>query len=223
MASVLASSPAAAEELRRYLDGFMGEVVEAISGLAQRRGLAEARSRAGGSRPFHEALLPPQVLASHDFERRFAAALGVTFEHCAERLALGAGGQAQRAFRLAGPVAPAVSQRIEELLAGLVAGSYRGRHRAVAAEIAQAAAGRPAPQRRVVIDLRILTARGHELLFELKSPKPNKGQCLEVTQRLLLCHAIRGKAFPEYQTFYAMAYNPSGGSRASYAHSPALE
>jgi hypothetical protein len=41
------------------------------------------------------------------------------------------------------------------------------------------------------IDLRIVTAGGEEHFFEIKSAKPNKGQCLEMKERLLKAVAIR--------------------------------
>jgi hypothetical protein len=37
---------------------------------------------------------------------------------------------------------------------------------------------------------------GTELFFEIKGPKPNKGQCLEVTQRLLRFQLLSGKNRP---------------------------
>ncbi|RUT07966.1 hypothetical protein DSM106972_022260 [Dulcicalothrix desertica PCC 7102] len=67
--------------------------------------------------------------------------------------------------------------------------------------------------------LYILAKDGKEFLFEIKSPKPNKGQCLEVTQRLLKFHLLQGKNRPELQAFYAMPYNPYGMTRSSYKYS----
>lgn len=68
-------------------------------------------------------------------------------------------------------------------------------------------------------DLYLKTKRGEELFFEIKSPKPNKGQCLEVTDRLLQTHAIRKATAPKVRTYFAMAYNPYGTERSSYKHS----
>jgi hypothetical protein len=69
---------------------------------------------------------------------------------------------------------------------------------------------------RIVADLFVKTHKGSELYFEMKSPMPNKGQCLEVTQRLLRIQRARGKGPPEVQTYFAMPYNPYGGERDNY-------
>jgi hypothetical protein len=77
-------------------------------------------------------------------------------------------------------------------------------------------------ERKKIVDLYVLTRNGEELFFEIKSPKPNKGQCLEATDRLLQIHAIKRKTPPKVQTFYAMAYNPYGNNKKDYKHSFAL-
>lgn len=70
--------------------------------------------------------------------------------------------------------------------------------------------------RTVRADLYILAEDGTEFFFEMKSPMPNKGQCLEVTQRLLRFHLIRGRSRPAVYAYFAMAYNPYGPTRDSY-------
>ena len=65
-------------------------------------------------------------------------------------------------------------------------------------------------------DLYILAKDGTEFLFEIKAPKPNKGQCLEVLQRLLRFHLLRGANRPQIQAYYAMPYNPYGATKADY-------
>jgi len=81
------------------------------------------------------------------------------------------------------------------------------------------ATGGVGEQRTRIVDLYLRNGRGNELFFEMKSPKPNKGQCLEATDRLLQIHAIRRASPPKVRTYYAMAYNPYGTSRAGYKHS----
>lgn len=71
-------------------------------------------------------------------------------------------------------------------------------------------------------DLYIQAKNGTQYFFEMKSPKPNKGQCLEVTQRLLRFHLLTKKRRPEVNTYFAMAYNPYGPSRTDYKWSYAL-
>lgn len=61
-----------------------------------------------------------------------------------------------------------------------------------------------------------------QFYVEVKSPVPNKGQGIEVTERLLRTHAILGKGPPKVNTFFAMAYNPYG-TRQNYKHSFAIK
>ncbi|MGB6167489.1 MAG: TdeIII family type II restriction endonuclease, partial [Geitlerinemataceae cyanobacterium] len=68
----------------------------------------------------------------------------------------------------------------------------------------------------------ILAHDGTEFLFEIKSPKPNKGQCLEVIQRLLRFYVFRGYSQPQLQAYYAMPYNPYGSQKSDYKWSQAL-
>ena len=68
----------------------------------------------------------------------------------------------------------------------------------------------------VRVDLYILAKDGKEFFFEIKAPKPNKGQCLEVLQRLLRFHLLRGVKRPEVQAYYAMPYNPYGATKVDY-------
>jgi hypothetical protein len=68
----------------------------------------------------------------------------------------------------------------------------------------------------ITADLYILRHDGTELFFEIKSPRPNKGQCLEVTQRLLRIHLARQKPRPQVQAYFAMPYNPYGNLRSDY-------
>jgi hypothetical protein len=71
-------------------------------------------------------------------------------------------------------------------------------------------------------DLYILAKDGTELFFEIKGPKPNKGQCLEVTQRLLRFQLLSGKNRPQVKAYYAMPYNPYGAKKADYKWSCTL-
>lgn len=73
--------------------------------------------------------------------------------------------------------------------------------------------------RKRIADLYLADDQGNEIYFEIKSPKPNKGQCLEATERLLQIHAIKRAGPPKVRTFYAMAYNPYGVAKATYSHS----
>jgi hypothetical protein len=68
------------------------------------------------------------------------------------------------------------------------------------------------------IDLYLRTHDEREYFFEIKSGKPNKGQCIEMKQRLMTALAIRHSesAF----AWWGIPYNPYG--RGPYLHSFAL-
>ena len=71
-------------------------------------------------------------------------------------------------------------------------------------------------RRSVKADLYVLSRDGRKFFFEIKGSKPNKGQCLEVIQRLLRYHLLCGLSRPDAQSYYAMAYNPYGPNRSDY-------
>jgi Type II restriction endonuclease, TdeIII len=58
------------------------------------------------------------------------------------------------------------------------------------------------------IDLYIRTHDGEDQYFEIKSAKPNKGQCIEMKQRLLTALAIRRQE--STHTWWGVPYNPYG-------------
>lgn len=72
--------------------------------------------------------------------------------------------------------------------------------------------------RSVISDLYVKDKEGNETYFEFKSPKPNKEQCLKVTQKYLLIHCMTKSHFPQTKTHYGMAYNPNGEGN-QYNHS----
>ena len=78
-------------------------------------------------------------------------------------------------------------------------------------------------ERPVVADLYLENDKGVRYFFEIKSPKPNKGQCLEIAERLLRVHAITQEKRPKVNAYFAMAYNPYGNRRADYRHSFSLQ
>jgi len=50
-------------------------------------------------------------------------------------------------------------------------------------------------------------------------PKPNKGQCLEATGRLLQIYGILQARYSKVKAYYATAYNPYGIEKSTYKHS----
>jgi hypothetical protein len=68
------------------------------------------------------------------------------------------------------------------------------------------------------IDLWIRTHHGAQHFFEIKSGKPNKGQCIEMKERLLTAFAIRRNE--DSYWWWGVPYSPYGSE--PYGHSYAL-
>lgn len=170
----------------------------------------EGISPTGILAPFHEALVPGIRGLG---ERGFSTALGNLHERVAFVIAAEAHQEAHRAHDLEGnlPVLARefITQRIDQL-----------EHRAAAPDhpyereqlLASFGAEVPARTR---IDLYVKTVHEGDHYFEMKSAKPNKGQCVEMKQRLLTALGIRRDA--DVHVWWGVPYNPYG-TGAAYAH-----
>ncbi len=206
-------------QIKGYLEGF----IQGIVNEARKTGLKPTELRPtkkysaeGGIKPFHEALLPDGILRITEFERSFSTKLGSTFEETAKLIASAKWGSAERGHRIEGMISLKALEEIDEIVAQLKSGAKS--YPAMVKKVLRARGG-PTSERMTTADLSLVGSDGTEAFFELKSPKPNKGQCLEVTERLLLIHALRGGGPPKVLTFWAMAYNPYGAKRSDYKHS----
>lgn len=209
----------ARSQIKGYLEGF----IQGIVNEARKTGLkptelrpTKKHSTEGDIKPFHEALLPDGILRITEFERSFSTKLGSTFEETAKLIAQSKWARAERGFRVEGLVPIKALEEIDEIVAQLKAGAKS--YPEMVGRVLSKTTG-PTSTRVTTADVFLLAKDGSEAYFEIKSPKPNKGQCLEVTERLLLMHAIRKAGPPKVRTFWAMAYNPYGQKRAEYKHS----
>lgn len=206
--------------IKGYLEGFIQGMVNEFraSGLSPKE-LRPPRtsSKNGDIKPFHEAILPEGILRIAEFERSFSTKLGSTFEEVARLIGSGRFQIAERSYRVTGQVSRKAVRAIEEIVNRMNKGLNRTYPQLVK-EILDVA-GENGEQRTRIADLYLRDSKANEFFFEMKSPKPNKGQCLEATDRLLQIHAIRRAGPPRVRTYYAMAYNPYGRDRATYKHS----
>ena len=182
-----------------------------------------ASSKKGDLKPFHESILPDGIMRIAEFERSFSTKLGTTFEECARLIAKANHKNAERGYRIKGNVTPEAIKKIEEIVNEAGSGGMKSDYLDHVKEIVNLSRNNNGVERPPSIaDLYIETMSGEELFFEIKSPKPNKGQCLEATGRLLQIHAITYKKYPKVKTFYATAYNPYGAKKEEYKHSFAI-
>ena len=170
----------------------------------------EGVSPSGILAPFHDALVPGIRGLG---ERGFSTALGNLHERLALEIANDAHEAARRAHDLAGrlPVLARefITQRIDQLEAGAAGPDHSYERQqllgAFGAEV----------QATTRIDLYVRTNVETEHYFEIKSPKPNKGQCIEMKQRLLIVLGIRRS--DSVFAWWGVPYNPYGAAEA-YAH-----
>ncbi len=224
------TSPLSAETraaIRGYLEGFIRGLIEQHRAVDRRLSLRRAKkqgySSKGDLKPFHEAMLPAELLRMSSFERSFSTRLGTTFEEVARLVAQQSFPVVRRGYQTVGTIDFAADAKIEEIINRLQRSEEHPRPDFLGwIDEVLRAESEAVVRRRIVADLYLQDHDGNEYFFELKSPRPNKGQCLEVTQRLLRAHALRRAPRPRVQAYYAMAYNPYGATPQAYAHAIAL-
>lgn len=212
-------------QIKAYLEAFITHLVSKYKSRpvpsmdTPAEYLAQSSSK-GRLKPFHAAIIPPELMRVSAFERGFSTALGTTFEECALLIAREHHADAQRGYALAGEVSLAALAEIEQQVAALDAAASEGATRPSLAQMVQrvldARRADDLERRGARADLYVRTRSGERMFFEMKSPQPNKGQRLEVTQRILRIHLLLAESRPAVRAYYAMAYNPYGPTRAEY-------
>lgn len=209
-------------KIKGFLEGFIQTMIneKTVSGFDPKelRPFREVSTK-GDLKPFHESLLPDGLLRTAEFERSFSTRLGTAFEECARHIALENHEDAQREYRVAGRISLEAIGRIEQIRSEINSGGMKTGYVDFVEEIVGIAGNGESERRVHRADLYIARRDGTELFFEIKSPKPNKGQCLEATDRLLQIHGITHEKYPRVRTYYATAYNPWGGDKSTYNHS----
>ncbi len=213
------------QSIKGYLEGFIQGMIneKTVSGFDPKQ-LRPTRqeSRKGDLKPFHESLLPDGLLTIGEFERSFSTKLGTTFEECARLIALDHHKNARRGYRVAGNISLQAIGRIEEIVSDISSGGIKSGYLGYVEEIVAVAGEGESVARVSIADLYIERIDGSELFFEIKSPKPNKGQCLEATNRQLQIHGITHERYPRVRAYFASAYNPWGVDKSTYKHSFAV-
>ncbi|MGB3267811.1 MAG: TdeIII family type II restriction endonuclease [Microcoleus sp.] len=173
------------------------------------------------------ALVPSELLRINEFERAFSSHLGTTYEECAKLIALEHHQEASRSYEISGEVSIEAIHEIERQIALFEQSADKNANKPAFEEMIEAVLEAPKTNHLVTrsvtvkADLYVLSRDGRKFFFEIKGSKPNKGQCLEVIQRLLRYHLLCGQSRPDAQSYYAMAYNPYGPNRSDYKWSVA--
>jgi hypothetical protein len=193
------------ELLRGFMDGWIAKQHEELRRIEE-----EGFSPSGVLAPFHDALVPGIRGLG---ERGFSTALGNLHERVALVIAEQTQAEARRAFDLAGslPVLARefVTQRVNQLARGEAAPDHPYEREQLLRTFGDEV---PATTR---VDLAIKTHSGDDHYFEMKSAKPNRGQCIEMKQRQLTALAIRRSA--SVFAWWGVPYDPYGRLEA-YGH-----
>lgn len=175
------------------------------------------------SKPFHNALLPKSALRASNFERSLSSGLGSAFERCAEIVARQKFVTIERNHSRSGYVPADTMSEIDNIIHDINRGKRFPNYRQEVNRLVKLLLGDTSTMvsRDVISDLHLEGADGNSIYFEIKSPFPNKDQCLTTTRKHLTLHCITKHAFPKVQTYYGMAYNPYG--EGEYRHSFAVK
>lgn len=213
------------QKIKAYLEVFIESKVEdykhrKVPIFEEADSYLVKQSKSGRLKPFHAAIIPEPIIRINAFERGFSTSLGTTFEECARLIALDYHQYAERGYDITGLVSQAAVDEIEHQVSFYDRDNQEEISKPsltqMITNVLDVRREDDLKERTVRADLYILTREGKELFFEIKSPKPNKGQCFEVTQRVLRFHLLRGKKQPDVCAYFAMAYNPYGADQASY-------
>lgn len=161
-------------------------------------------------KPFHSRLMPlPFEAWSRWSERSFSTRSGGWFQHIALIVAREFHPRAELNYLVSGDIRNAAAAHIEELIAlmSLKVGR-RVPNRSLDIQQVMSVQGPGGSPRTAVSDLFVQRRDGLEMYFEIKTPSPNKGQCIEMKTRMLVITALRHGAKVEARS--ATAYNPFG-------------
>lgn len=191
--------------LRGFMNTWIAKQYEELRRIEE-----EGVSPGGVLAPFHDSLVPGIRGLG---ERGFSTALGNLHERIALVIAENVHAAANRAYDLSGRLPVLAREFITQRVGQLERRDATPDHIYEREQLLHAfGAEVPASTR---IDLSITTHGGEEHFFEIKSAKPNKGQCIEMKQRLLTAIGIRRRA--EVHAWWGVPYNPYG-TAVAYAH-----
>ncbi|MEH1912252.1 TdeIII family type II restriction endonuclease [Nostoc sp.] len=211
--------------IKGYLEGFLQGLIDEYKGrkILKLNSAVEYLSRYssnGELKPFQAALIPPELIRINQFERGLSTRLGNSLEECARLIALEHHQDVRRGYDVKAEVSNAAFAEAELQKQNYESAAKKEQAKPTFEQMITAVlnARRTDDLKTKVVraDLYIMEKDGTELLFEIKAPKPNKGQSLEVLQRLLRFHLLRGVNRPQLQAYYAMPYNPYGVTKADY-------
>src|SRR3954468_24248387 len=191
--------------LRGFMEGWIAKQLQEI-----RRIKEDGISPTGIIAPFHDALVPGIRGLG---ERAFSTSLGNVHERVAQVIAKSTHADARRAYDLTGELPVLAREFITQRVAALERAVAGPDHEFERSQLLGSFGATVTATTR--IDLYVTTQAGEHHYFEMKSAKPNKGQCIEMKTRLLTALGIRRR--PDVFVAWGVPYDPYGAPEA-YAH-----
>lgn len=225
-----AISTATRIKIKAYLEVFIDNLVNSyrdrvIPKVPPSRYLSQKSSK-GQLKPFHAAIFSTELLRINEFERGFSSSLGTTYEECAKLIALEHHREAYRSYEMRRDVSLAAINEINRQVSRFEQSVYikeiKPSFEEMIRSVLEVQKASDLVQRTAKADLHIVSHNGEHIFFEIKGSKPNKGQCLEVFERLLRFHLLSSEQHLS-KAYYAMAYNPYGAERVDYKWSVAKQ
>ena len=165
------------------------------------------------SKPFHHALVPPEVWKGSKFERSFVTGMGSLWESVAVCIGQHLHGWAQRSFLYQGELHADQLATISDILAKLERRSS-GVQPAWSAEIQRVRAATTGAKVAVGVTVDVaLGPEGTREFYEIKAPLPNSDQTKVSKEKMLKLATMEGRDC----AFYALPFNPFG-VRSAYRH-----
>ncbi|NQS96884.1 MAG: TdeIII family type II restriction endonuclease [candidate division Zixibacteria bacterium] len=203
------------EHIIMNLSGFEARIKDKVRKSV---GMTKASSTSGNLKPFHEALLPNWVNLASTIERSLSTTLGTTYEKCAYIIAKEKHPYAKIQHKIQGLITNPEIAIIDSIIEEIDRDGMRVPYMDYLEQVLQVHK-RGGDKRVVVSDIFVKTIDDTEFYFEMKTPKANKTQCLNMTRDMLTISALRRGSDTKVETFFAMPYNPYGTRKEDYNHS----
>jgi len=162
-------------------------------------------------KPFHTALLGPEIIKLSSFERSFSTSFGQKYvEEIARILALASGARAERQKVTVISLYQGANDEIETIIDGLKSNKSKPDWASELKYIEAHNKGRTI-SRKIISDL-WMERDGQEYFFSIKTVKPNLDQTRIAKQDMLLLKAHN----PAFKPYFALYYNPTGNHQIDY-------
>jgi hypothetical protein len=197
-------TPETRARVRALIAEFMEKwLADSIPPAELERIAREGVSPRGLLAPFHDALVPGITLLG---ERRFSTRLGNLHERVAVVIATAEHAEVRRQYAVSGSIPVLSREFITQRVGALARAEARPDADFERDEILHHFGNQVDASTR--IDLYVRTHEGEGHYFEIKSGKPNKGQCMEMKERLLTTLAIRREEATHVS--WGVPYDPYG-------------